>query len=116
MKKPPAFTIVEICIVLVILAILAGVAISGYSGFREYGNKKDAKIKLKLIYSAQENFYSFQNTFTADWDKLAIQKPDDDNYIFEIISADSSTLNIKATRVGTDKGFFIDESGNIQEF
>ena len=116
MRKFFGFTIVEILVVLIILAILTAIAVSGYSGFKEYGLEKDAKIKLKLIYSAQENFYGYKNTYTSDWNALDIEKPDNANYVFEIISADNSSFEARATRAGSAMGFKIDQSGSVVRF
>lgn len=57
MSKRRGFTLVEIIVVLVIIAILCAVAIPNYFSYLQQGAAKSAQDNLITIYGAQKNLY-----------------------------------------------------------
>lgn len=75
------FTILELCIVVVIIGILATLGLASFSGSREQSMEKEALSNLKLIASA-EKFY-----------RLEHMKPFMVTYIAYIACADTAAVN-----------------------
>jgi type IV pilus assembly protein PilE len=57
-------TLIELMIVVVIVAILAGIAIPNYRAYVMRSNRTDATIALTRLAAAQEKFYLQRNTYT----------------------------------------------------
>ena len=60
------FTLIEVMIVIGILGILALIAIPQFSKYRERSMDAAAKSALRNMAVAQENYYYFFNTYTAN--------------------------------------------------
>lgn len=68
-------TLVELLIVIVVVAILAGIAVPNYRQYLIRSNRTDATAALLRIAAAQEKFY-LQNNRYADTDEFADPVPD----------------------------------------
>lgn len=63
MKKNPAFTLIEIIVVVVILGIISAIAIPNYTKTIISAQKKDALNNLKMIHSANQLYFSRTSSF-----------------------------------------------------
>lgn len=68
MKTMRGFTLIELMIALVIVAILASIAIPGYRNYILRTNRGDATAALLKIAAAQEKFYLQNDSYTTDFD------------------------------------------------
>ena len=68
MKAMRGFSLIELMIALVIVAILAAIAIPGYRNYVMRVNRNDATAALLKIAAAQEKFYLQNNTYTNNLD------------------------------------------------
>lgn len=67
MKKHfPAFTLVELVIVIAVLGILAGVSVIGYGKWRESIAKKEVQSDLQMAVTAMENTKNFGGGYPTD--------------------------------------------------
>ncbi len=71
--KPGGFTLVELLIAIVIVAILTAIAIPGYRSYVQRAQRAEAKTTLLRIQAAQEKFFVQYNRYAAD---LAPAVPD----------------------------------------
>ncbi len=116
MRKPFGFTLIELLVVIVILGILASITIVGFSKQIELAAEAKAKTNLKIIWSNEKEFYSFQGRYTKDWTLLTITKPIDEKYNYEITKATEDELEIRADRKGRAESFVIYTNGEIAKF
>lgn len=111
-------TTLELIVVLLIIAIIAGISIVGWQSQleREYAN--NAKDILKVASQAEYDFFAWKNRYTNDWNALAIDNPNnvDRFYEYTIEEVTATTFLIKATRRGKTNGFSINRYGEIVEF
>jgi type IV pilus assembly protein PilE len=68
MKATRGFSLIELMIALVIVAILAAIAIPSYRNYVLRVNRNDATAALLKIAAAQEKFYLQNNTYTNNLD------------------------------------------------
>ncbi len=64
-KTQAGFTLIELMIAVVVLAILASIAVPSYGRFVQRANRADATAELLRLAAAQERFYIANNTYTA---------------------------------------------------
>ena len=60
------FTLIELMITVVIMAILAGISVAGYGQYVRRANRVDATSALLRISTAQERFYLQSNTYAGN--------------------------------------------------
>lgn len=72
MKNQKGFTLIELMIVVVIVAILAAVAIPSYQNSIQKTRRGDAKEALTRIAAAQERYFFTNNNYTSDLTKLGM--------------------------------------------
>jgi type IV pilus assembly protein PilE len=65
-RRHNGFTLIELMIALVVMAILATIAVPSYWRFVERANRADATAELLRLAAAQERFYIANNTYTAN--------------------------------------------------
>ena len=102
------FTLLELMIGLVIVAILASIAIPSFSKAIEKTKIKDAQTTLSAIYSAEKIYHLDQNTYGTLGNLVAnnyISDPDPGNSNADWNFADGhaptdTTFNVTATRTG----------------
>lgn len=68
MKKQKGFTLIELMIVVVIVAILAAIAIPSYQSHIEKTRRADAKEALTRIAAAQERYFFTNNSYGSAFD------------------------------------------------
>lgn len=126
------FTLLELMIVVVIVAILAAWAIASYSDYIRKARRADAQQRISQIALAQERYRAEHPGYTADWGEL-LGDPDvaDSNATGKYFdwpdvtidnAADPKTYTITATAVGSQaedhvgatacSSLTLDEEGN----
>ncbi len=65
-KAQAGFTLIELMIAVVVMAILASIAVPSYGRFVQRANRADATAELLRLAAAQERFYIANNTYTAN--------------------------------------------------
>lgn len=66
MRKLAGFSLIELMIVVVIVAILAAVAVPSYQNYILRTNRADAKSTLTQIAAAQERYFFSNNEYAVD--------------------------------------------------
>jgi len=69
------FTLVELMIVVVIMAILASVSVGGYRQYVQRANRVDATSALLRVSAAQERFYLQNDQYATTADQLSDPPP-----------------------------------------
>jgi prepilin-type N-terminal cleavage/methylation domain-containing protein len=113
------FTLAELVIVLIIIGITATISVLGFHIGVKNEYEKNAKIKLEAIYSAEQDYFAWKNTYTADWAALNMEDPNanDSQYTYTIESASSTAFSVKAAAKTTNtvSDYTIDQAGVIQK-
>jgi len=125
-RRRGGFTLVEICITVVIIAILSGMAAPMYVRSIEQGHLDMAAGTLKNICSAQRVYWLSNKTFSDDLQTLKSLELLDESvpaaasgtckYTYSVTLADETTFEIVATRVNStvwSGGVTITEEGGI---
>ncbi|CAN5286106.1 N/A [soil metagenome] len=104
MKRMRGFSLIELMIALVIVAIVAAIAIPGYRSYVMRTNRGDATAALLRIAAAQEKFYLQNNTYTANLDDpppagLGIPATANGYYDLSIEQADTAGFTATATAI-----------------
>ncbi|MDD5668413.1 MAG: prepilin-type N-terminal cleavage/methylation domain-containing protein [Candidatus Omnitrophica bacterium] len=116
--KKKGFSLLELIVTLVLIAIVSGIAGTGWRHYVDKERQDNAKSSLKLLWQAEESYFAWKNAYTTDWNSLAIEDPGktDKFYTFKVERAEARSLVISATRKGTNSGFKIDQDGTITQF
>lgn len=102
------FTLIELMIVIVVIAVLASIAVPSYRQYVLRTHRVEAKSALLNLAAAQEKFYLQNNTY-ADDDELTDAPPaglglpattENGFYDIEITAADATTFSARATAAG----------------
>lgn len=104
MKKSQGFTLIELMIVVVIVAILAAVAIPSYQDSVQKTRRADAKEALTRVAAAQERYFFTNNSYTNDLTKLGVPASGDSldgHYTIQAFVAPGTST----TQCGTDPCF-----------
>ncbi|MBA3564136.1 MAG: type IV pilin protein [Gammaproteobacteria bacterium] len=104
MKAMRGFTLIELMIALVIVAILASIAIPGYRNYILRTNRGDATAALLKIAAAQEKFYLQNDTYTTNLtdappDGLGIPTTENGLYDLAVGAADTAGFTATATAI-----------------
>lgn len=104
MNKAKGFTLIELMVVVVIVAILAAVAIPSYQSSIQKTRRADAKETLTRIAAAQERFFFTNNSYTSDLTKLGLNAAGDSTEGYYTVSL--ITPANKATISGAESKVF----------
>ncbi|MGA2842497.1 MAG: type IV pilin protein [Steroidobacteraceae bacterium] len=63
-RKSAGFSLIELAVAMVIVAIIAAIAIPSYSNYALQSHRTDAKTALLDLASLEERYYSVNNTYT----------------------------------------------------
>lgn len=68
--KHRGFTLIELMIVVVIMAVLASIALPSYTNYAQKARRSDAKIALSKAAALQERFFLKSNAYTSNVNEL----------------------------------------------
>jgi len=112
-NRAGGFTLIELVIAMVVVAILAAIAVPSYRQYILRSHRVEAITALNNLAAAQEKFYLQNNTYTAEAgpppDGLGFAENDGDTfttengwYDIEITAADTDTWSATATATAKD--------------
>ncbi len=84
------FTLIELMIVIVLLAILAGIAVPSYRNYVLRANRADATAMLLKVRSAQEKFFLQNDRYMTDADLAARSLATSDNGYYTVTTAEQN--------------------------
>jgi type IV pilus assembly protein PilE len=110
-ERERGFTLIELMITLVIVAILAGIAIPSYRNYVLRSHRVEATAALLRLAAAQEKFYLQNNTYTTNvgdvnglafTDADSTDKYDTENgwYEVKVTAADNEAFTLTAAAKG----------------
>lgn len=109
LKTSKGFTLIELMIVVVIIALLAGIAIPSYQKHVIETRRSDAKIALTELAQLQESYFADNNEYTNDLRDLGKVKQGgkflspEEYYELKIIDATTQTFELEAKAIGIQK-------------
>lgn len=95
-RTTAGFTLIEVMIVVVIVAILLAVALPGYQSSMNKGRRADGKAGLMDAANRQERFMLDRNTYTVDMKELGLSNTTTDN-----IKSEEEHYNIQVAACAT---------------
>ena len=101
------FTLIEMMIVVVIIAILAAIALPAYQQYVERSRRVDAKETLTRIATLQERHFFQESTYSANLDAMGGAASPEGWYDITLEDCDAepcSTFTLTATAVGAQLG------------
>ena len=105
MKKGiSGFTLMEILIAVAIVGILAAVAYPAYQDQVAKTRRSDAKIALTQAASAQERFFTQNNSYTANTADVGGATSPEGYYAISIPVQTTTTFTLTATAIGAQAG------------
>ena len=117
-RRERGITLIELMIVLMIVAILAGIAIPSYGNYVLRSNRTEARAALLALATAQEKYYLQCNTYVATLDDTkdntcaatgvaaSVKFPATSErglYTIAVSAADAATWTATATAVSTGR-------------
>jgi type IV pilus assembly protein PilE len=104
--RTAGFTLIELVIALVVVAILASIAFPSYQESIRKGRRTDAKVALTDLANRLERYYSDKNTYATatiagvDPTKNVLSSADspEGHYTLSITAQDATSFTIKAAR------------------
>ena len=121
MKKSAGFSLIELMITVVIIAIVTSIALPSYREHVKRTMRTDATSTLLRLAAEQEKFYISNNTYTDDIADLDITGTDEGLYTLAISSTDlivtfigTATAKTGESQAGDSacKSFSIDANGS----
>ncbi len=125
MKKSAGFSLIELMITVVIIAIVTSIALPSYREHVKRTMRTDATIALLRLAAEQEKFYISNNAYTTDLVDLNIAGTEEELYTLAIDSADitltftaTATVMAGESQANDDdcRTFTIDSNGNRNAF
>jgi len=117
--RKKGFTLVELTIVVILIAILAALAIPQFTRVQERAKVSAAKAKLDLVRKLQGMYHTLTDVYTTDFGLLDDELPeanesrlDDADWDIEVDSADASSFTISATR---ERGQYVNDTVTIDQ-
>lgn len=108
-RNQAGFTLVELMITVVVIAILAMVAIPAYNDSVKKGRRSDAKSMLTTIAARQEQYFMDNKTYASNVEKLGYSMngsnetaSTDGHYMVRISSASTTDFEAEAQPVAED--------------
>ena len=102
-KKQTGFTLIEISVVIVILAIIASLVFPSYRKLIGKAKQSEAKVILQSIYTAQNLYFAENNSYADGLQKLDIEIPADARYQYTMNIDHNSYLATAKANIDTDE-------------
>jgi len=113
--KRQGVTVLELIIVVIIIGIISGISFMGWQVQLEKEYANNAKATLRMLWQAEENYFSWKGRYTNAWENLEIDNPNNTDKFYDYKFA-TTTFPITAQRKGKSSGFTIDQEGTITSF
>ena len=101
-KKNIGFTLIEISIVIIILAIISSLVFPSYKKLIGTAKQSEAKTILQSIYTAQSLYFSENNFYAKNIVNLDIQIPADSKYQYTIGARENSYTITATANIDSD--------------
>lgn len=88
-REASGFTLIELLMVIVIIAILAAIAIPQFSNTKESAYIATMESKLQEVMTAQDEYFSEHERYTADLSELGVQESE--TVTLELATGDSDS-------------------------
>ena len=113
MKNKKGFTLIELLIVIAIIGILAAIAIPQFSHYRKRSYNSAAKSDLKNACTAQEGYFTDQDTYTGNMALLigTYGLYTSDKVVFYSVGGDVTSYVMKAYHSSGDRTYSIKGPG-----
>ena len=122
-KSQGGFTLVELMVTVVVIALLAMVAIPAYNDSVRKGRRADAKAALEKIAARQEQYFMDNKTYTTDIEALGFSEigssneaySTDNHYRIRVSSASATAFKAEAQPMSEDpecQQMTLNEGGN----
>jgi type IV pilus assembly protein PilE len=106
------FTLIELMIVVMILAILASFAIPLYVNYKAGAMQSEARILLEAIWTSEISYYSDKSVYTDNYDVLGTNPLDDSKFYknWELFVYPAATLQdfVATCSTNLDRDVFMD--------
>jgi len=100
-RRPSGFSLIELMIVLVIVAILLAIAVPSYRRYVIRGNRVDAQRTLVDLAGRQERYYYTNNAYTTSLSNLgSADTAAGTNYTVGVASASTTAFVVQAVPLG----------------
>jgi len=106
-RAAAGFTLIELVIAMVVVAILAAIAIPSYQAEVRKSHRTDAKTTLLDLAAREQRFYSAQNSFTASFVNLGYATAGNPASIASPAGYYTITVNAPAPAAGANPTFTI---------
>lgn len=111
-RSTAGFTLVELMIVVMILAILASFAIPLYINYKAGAMQSEARVLLEAVWTGEISYYSDKSVYTADYDTLGSNPINDSKFYknWELFVYPAATLQdfIATCSTNLDRDIFMD--------
>ena len=97
-----AFTLLELLIVILIIAIIATLALPQYINFIERNRAAEAIRVFAGIKADQLRYHLVHGTFAETLDQLDIECPTSDYWRYNIMTGDENLFGLQASRLAKD--------------
>ncbi len=125
-KNKKGFTLLEILIVLVIVAVLAGLAIPSYQGAVEKSRSQEALASLGAVRASMTRYFALNNTYVGatftcatplDFNPNIAAGGQTLNFTYALSNLGAATFTVTATRVGggaaAGSTVVVDQAGTV---
>ncbi len=123
-ERRPAFTLLELLIVIIILGVLAALALPQYLRTVEKGRSSEAIIQLGTLRTGEINYYVEHRTYTDQFDLLDVDDPNRlpappngtrlFDYTLTVPAPDTFTASAHRIQAdGTDEVVIMNENGKM---
>lgn len=106
MKEERGFTLLELIVVVIVLAVLASIAVPMYRGYIKSVRATEAKSRLGAIVTAAKNYYQRHNQWPTSFDDAGFygDNTPTEHFTYEIQEGDGFTVIARGTAAHSMSG------------